>query len=451
MKTLLLTAFLFAGLQTMAQNDADRDASFNISGVDGYNPGPSSGAGYSKVTALPGGKVLATGAFYGASSPTYNRLFRLNADGSFDGTFNSGSGASGSIAAVRLLSDGKILLGGGFPDYDGTSVNGIVRIHPDGTRDNSFNTGTGFSSILPPPWVFDFAEQADGKIIVVGAFTSFNGTSIAGVLRLNTDGSLDTGFDPGSGPSNIVQTVALQSDGKILVGGTFGSFNGNSTGRIARLLTDGTVDTTFNTATSGDILRLVVQADGKILAGGNSFYRLMPDGSIDAGFNRDVSADYIKGIALQADGKAVVSGFFETYNGINREHIVRLNTDGSVDLNFDSELGFDTNPTHLDIQADGKIIVFGGYKYKGTEAMITRIMGSAVTSLSSDAIQEIETQVYPNPTSEGFMLTVTKPGFASARYVLINAMGQISESKTLNSHQTYINTGLMDICGGENL
>ncbi|MDO8898171.1 MAG: delta-60 repeat domain-containing protein, partial [Bacteroidales bacterium] len=206
MKTAILslsTAMLFTSA-VFGQNSADRDTSFNVSGLG--TTVFATGGQFSKVTALDGGKVLVTGSFYSAATtaPTYARILRLNNDGSFDNTFNLGGvGASGIIAATAVQADGKIIIGGNFPAYNGTTFGGIARINADGSIDNTFNPGTGFSSIIGQA-VRNIAIQPDGKLIIGGGFTSFNGTAIAGVCRLNADGSLDNTFSPGSGPNNIV-------------------------------------------------------------------------------------------------------------------------------------------------------------------------------------------------------------------------------------------------------
>ena len=124
--------------------------------------------------------------------------------------------------------------------------------------------------------VLALAEQADGKILVGGFFTMLGGggtgtTARSSIGRLNADGTLDTSFDPGAG--SIVHTLAVQADGKILVGGVFTTLGGGGTGtttrnRIGRLNADGTLDTSFDPGASSAVDALAVQADGKILAGG---------------------------------------------------------------------------------------------------------------------------------------------------------------------------------------
>jgi uncharacterized delta-60 repeat protein len=439
-KQLIIAGILLGSFAIMAQNSADRDNSFNVTGLG--TPVFPTGGQYSKVTPVEGGKVLVTGAFYSAATttPAYSRILRLNSDGSFDNTFNVGGlGATGIISATAVQSDGKIIIGGGFPAYNGTSVNGIARINPDGSLDNTFNPGTGFSSILPPPWVRSIAIQEDGKIVVGGGFTSFNGTAIAGVCRLNADGSLDNSFSPGSGPNNIVEAVAIQTDGKIIAGGLFSSFDGVSNGRLVRLEANGSLDGTFNTATSGNILRVVVQPDGKILSSGANFYRLETNGSLDAGFIPMTAGNSYNGLALQSDGRIILSGFFTSYFSTPRERIVRLNTNGTVDMTFDSEVGFSANPNHLAIQPDGKILVFGGFEYKGVESVVTRIMGTPVPFLGIDnPANQLDVNVFPNPASININVTLDESYMnQGVNLAVLNTAGQVVKQVLLDySHTT---------------
>lgn len=133
------------------------------------------------------------------------------------------------------------MIGGGFTAFNGASRNYIARLNADGSLDTSFNPGTGRNR-----WVDTTAIQADGKILIGGDFTSYNGTSINRIARLNEDGSLDTSFNPGTGAGNWVFTTALQPDGKILIGGFFTSYNSISRSGIARLNADGSLETSFN-------------------------------------------------------------------------------------------------------------------------------------------------------------------------------------------------------------
>ena len=170
-----------------------------------------------------------------------------------------------------------------------------------GEQDPAFPTWrTGFDSK-----VYAVAVQPDGKTLVGGSFARLHGwTGSPGLVRLNADGSLDTTFNAACTSScgfvGVVSALAVQSNGKIIVGGGFTTYNGSAVNRIARLNTDGSLDTTFNAAST-------------------------------VGFNSSVNA-----VALQADGKIIAGGGFTTYRNSAANYIVRLNADGSLDTTFNS-------------------------------------------------------------------------------------------------------------------
>ncbi len=157
------------------------------------------------------------------------------------------------------------------------------------------------------------------------------GTARNRIARLNADGTLDTGFDPNA--NGDVYSVAVQADGKILLGGDFTTVGGTARNYIARLNADGTLDTGFNPNANSVVYSVAVQADGKILLGGdfttvggtarNYIARLNADGTLDPGFNPNAN-DYVYSVAVQADGKILLGGGFTTVGGTARNHIARL-------------------------------------------------------------------------------------------------------------------------------
>src|SRR6478672_6700096 len=199
--------------------------------------------------------------------------------GHIDTTFNPtdhgyGGEASATIYAVCLQPDGKILIGGDFTVYNGVTRIRLARLNVDGSTDYSFNIGTGVSGI-----VHTIVCQSDGKILIGGNFSYYNGTSRRSIARINSDGSLDTSFNPGSGFDSggnlgTVYAIAIQNDGKIIVGGEFIDFNGIALRRMARLNTDGSFDPTFNsggvgpgpagTQNNGSVQNITIFPDGKM-------------------------------------------------------------------------------------------------------------------------------------------------------------------------------------------
>lgn len=192
------------------------------------------------IAVQPDGKLVIGGDFTSYNGTPRNYLARLNADGSLDLSFNIGTGANGIIYSVYLQPDGKIVAGGDFFTFNGTSRGRIVRVNTDGSLDAAFNPGTGTNGS-----VLTCTPQQDGKLVISGSFTSFNGTSRNNIARLNVDGSMDTGFNPGSGANDWIRTHLIQLDGKIFICGDFSSYNGVGRVRIARINTDGTNDASF--------------------------------------------------------------------------------------------------------------------------------------------------------------------------------------------------------------
>jgi uncharacterized delta-60 repeat protein len=210
---------------------------------------------------LPDGRLLAGG--------NLARPIRLRTDGSPDASWNPGAAVTGIVRSAVIQADGKILLGGDFTTVGGQPRRGIARLNADGTPDATFNPGTGVNQN-----VRSVAVQADRKILIVGEFTTVNGQARNNFARLNSDGTLESTatFNPGIGANGDVRCVAVQADGKILIAGDFTSVNGQPRSRIARLNPDGTLESTatFNaTGTNGDIRCIALQADGKILIGGD--------------------------------------------------------------------------------------------------------------------------------------------------------------------------------------
>ena len=195
----------------------------------------------------PDGKIVVGGNFTSYNGNDQNYITRLNSDGSRDTSFTVGTGFDSGVNAFAIQPDGKIVVGGYFTSYNGTSQNYITRLNSDGTRDTSFTIGTGFNS-----GVDAFAIQSDGKILVGGFFTSYNGTSQNRITRLNSDGTRDTSFTVGTGFDSGVNAFVIQPDGKIVVGGRFTSYNGTAQNRITRLNSDGSRDTSFTIGTGFD-------------------------------------------------------------------------------------------------------------------------------------------------------------------------------------------------------
>ena len=328
------------------------------------------------------GKIILGGYFTTWDGVTVNNIVRLNSNGTRDTAFTANTGTGGTGSAVQtsaVQSDGKIILGGFFTVWNGTTVNRIVRLNSDGTRDTAFssNTGTGANS-----GVNGIAIQSDGKIILGGGFSTWNGATVRSVVRLNSDGTRDTAFSTNinTGANSVVNTVAIQSDGKIIVGGAFTTWNGTTVNRIVRLNSDGTRDTTFTTNTgtgaNQNVNTIFIQSDGKSLIGGGFsswngtfvpyIVRLNSDGTRDTTFTTNMGSgpsSSVNYIAIQSNSKIIVGGGFTLWNGATVGRIVCLNSDGTRDTTFTTNTGTGAsgNVFAIAIQSDNNIIVGGTF------------------------------------------------------------------------------------------
>jgi len=299
--------------------DGKPDNTFNI------GTGPNSNV--SSIVIQPDDKILLGGLFMTFHDQSAWRILRLNSDGSTDQSFVSPPSDFGSIYSMALQKDGKIIVSGLFPwQYKGATVSNIFRLNADGSLDQSFNVGQGPNSVVNISLI-----QPDGKIVAFGYFSLWDGNPASRVVRLNTDGSLDTSFTPGSGFDNSILTAALTPDNKIYAGGYFGSFNGVPVPYLTRLDPNGTQDATFNPILPGTlnpVSSLVVRNDGKVMVGKSKypfagdyptyFFQVNPDGSPDPDFlfqGPNQGVDYIlNGI----DESIIVSGGFNSVNGVPR-------------------------------------------------------------------------------------------------------------------------------------
>lgn len=317
--------------------DGSRDTSFTILGTgfsyDAY-----------QVAVQSDGKILVAGGFNSFNGTFVGSITRLLANGGRDPSFNqTGTGIDDEIHELLLQPDGKILVAGQVWGYNGTSRNGIARLNTDGSLD----TGFVCAGSQLDDYVEALALQTDGKIVIGGDFTDYNGTTRTRIARLNAGGSLDTGFiSTGVGFSARVDALQVQTDGKILVGGSFSSFNGTTTNGIARLNADGSLDPSFVVGTgfgSGAVESLSLQTNGQILVGGGfqsyngtsraKIARLNSDGSLDSTFLQSAVGfdSAVRTIKQGENGKIFVGGWFTSFGASSAMYLARLTYIGGID------------------------------------------------------------------------------------------------------------------------
>jgi uncharacterized delta-60 repeat protein len=233
-------------------------------------------------------------------------------------TVTTKNGFGAIINAITIDANGKIYCGGGFLQYKGVDAVRIIRLNDDGSKDTGFDNSTGFNGVVRA-----IVIDSNGKIYCGGDFTQYKGVAANRIIRLNADGSKDTGFDNSTGFNNIVNEITIDSNGKIYVGGNFISYKGVTENRIIRLNADGSKDTAFDNST---------------------------------GFGGVVNS-----IFEDSNGKIYVGGAFTTYKGVTENRIIRLNADGSKDTGFDNSTGFNNTVNEITIDSNGKIYVGGNF------------------------------------------------------------------------------------------
>ena len=224
--------------------------------------------------------------------------------------------------------------------------------------------------------VTDMVLQGDGKVLVSGSFTRYNNVAANGIVRLNTDGSVDNTFSVGTGPANgLIIQLEVQSNGKILASGHFDSFNGTAAKRLVRLNTDGSVDDSFNATaaldnqtTGSSVLPLALQPDGKILqivrviASGESYsdlIRLNTDGSKDGSFTTARFTGIAYDVKYLPSNKIIVGGSMSACNGTTIKNVAALSAIGALDNTFGT--GANSTVHHLGLQSTGKVILVGDF------------------------------------------------------------------------------------------
>jgi len=298
--------------------------------------------------------------------------------GSKDTSFNIGTGFNNTVYSVKMDSSEKIYVGGFFGSYSGSSQNGLIRLNSDGTKDTSFNIGTGFTG---GSIVYSISQESGGKIYAGGVFTAYSGSSQEGLVKINTDGTKDTSFNIGTGFSaGEIYATEIDSNGKLLVGGLFLNYSGSSQNSLIRLNSDGTKDTSFNVGAGCDLgVKLItIDSSEKIYVGGffssysgssqNGLVRLNTDGTKDTSFNVGTGFNSgVESLIIDASGSLIVGGSFTSYSGSGQNGLVKLNTNGTKDTTFDIGTGFDAGVQSLVTQSDGKIVAGGSFTtYKGS-------------------------------------------------------------------------------------
>jgi uncharacterized delta-60 repeat protein len=287
------------------------------------------------------GKIMIGGAFTTVSGVSRNNIARMNANGTLDTTFVVGTGFGGpaiTIQSINKNSSGDYFVGGQFTSYSGVARNNIIKLKSNGSVDNTFSVGAGTSSLVQSILV-----QPDDKVIVTGWFVSYSSTTANRIVRLNTNGTIDNTFNSGTGFNNDVWHSITQPDGKIVCVGSFSSYNGTPVSRMVRLNSGGTIDTSFTSLGFNDLITdVAIDVDGNYIVAGrfttyngitqNRIVKLNPDGTLFAGWNSGSGLSPIgqRALATFPDKKIMVGGAFnQIYNGYIASELFLLNEYGT--------------------------------------------------------------------------------------------------------------------------
>jgi uncharacterized delta-60 repeat protein len=370
-----------------------------------FDPGVGADGPVYDLIPLRDGRILALGTFTHIGGLERPFMARLKSNGKTDRQFTAGRNKGGFDAPLNQVlpvHGGRLLVAGQFTTIGGRNQQYLARLEEDGELDRSFRPAINGS-------VSRAAVQPDRKIVIVGSFTEVDGVPRNNIARLDAQGRLDRSFDPGGGPDIAPAAVALQPDGRILVGGRFTRFAGIPRRCVARLLPRGAVDPDYDLQISAPfsnpiVTKFIVREDGSHFLVGQSFYQvagenldgsivlLTRDGAVDPSFRSHLFANFPPTAAdVMPDGRLVLSGAFQWTPypepdptiGYESYGLWRLNPDGSLDLSLDPRNfpRFFADPVKVldvSVDADGDILLAGDFaKVSGVpRAGMARIIGN---------------------------------------------------------------------------
>jgi uncharacterized delta-60 repeat protein len=412
------------------------------------------------ILVQPDNKILVSGYFTTVDSNDRKYVARLNPDGSLDTSFNPGGSADVGSVHIALQPDGKIIIAGNFTTYAGIGRIRVARLNSDGSLDTTFNPGQGANGPINKVIL-----QPDGKIIIVGYFTTYAGISRPRLARLNSDGTLDTSFNPGDGANNIIWDAILQPDGKLVIGGRFDRYNTVSRYRLARVNSDGSLDTNFSEGANDDIRSLALQPDGKIILGGdftsysntnvNRITRINSDGTRDTSFKPQSGANIgVRPILVLPDGKIIIGGDFTQYDEKDTPYFARLNSDGTLDTTFSITSGSNAFVGALQLYNTNQVLVggrFTAFNGQTFNRLLQLVEGATVSWGAGDTSPKTVSLVITNDEliepDEQLVLRIAKTGVGATTGTPVSTTVTILDDESLslsavlgNNQSTAVNT-----------
>jgi uncharacterized delta-60 repeat protein len=398
-----------------------------LSGVTEYDPE------IYAVAVQSDGKILVGGFFTSFNGVPHYNLVRLNPDSTIDSSFDPNLGTAGSVRAMLVQPDGKIVIAGNILAVNGIVCGRIARLNVDGTLDPFFDTGTGADSSI-----YALAQDSSGNIYAGGAFSTFDGGTQLGIVKIGPSGGVDPAFNPGGGGANstVFAITSPDTSGGIVIAGQFSKYNGATARAIARIdATTGARDPAFNSANTyyGLVKAVLATPDGKYYFAGSGLVRLNSNGSRDTTFTPPSTGGYIRNALALQNGKLFVAG----HAGPALSALARLTSTGGLDSSFDPGTGVEVSPSTafwanspelktLAIQADGKLLLGGIFnKYNGsTRIGLARLTSADAPTPTPGLVGNVSTRLPvgtgDNALIEGFI--VQGPA-GSTKKILVRAIG----------------------------
>ena len=339
---------------------------------------------------IDGSSSVLVGSFTSYNGYPSPGIVKLSANGSVDTSFNVGTGIPYGANSIVKDVNGNYLVAGTFSTYNGVTTGSLIRILPNGALDTNFNLGgVGASGNI-----YSLLIAPNGKIYFAGTVNSYNGIPVSGIVSLNSDGSLNTTFTGNQlqyisgvniGP---VLKILMDPQGRIIL------FSNSNTRKILRYLSNGQLDTSFDSGAgpAGLISSIAYDSYGKLLVGGSFTTYTGPDGTVynvknmvRLNSNGGVDVLYTKGliggfnasvidIKVQSNGQVLVGGNFTSFNNGSVAYLIRLNADGTIDPNFNNN-GFN-GPIYSISELSSGYLVGGGfssYNFNGTTTTANKI------------------------------------------------------------------------------
>lgn len=409
MKKFLLTlclvfvfGFSVVGTTALAFSDGTPDLEF----VNNLGSGFSNVASVNKIVVLSDNKMLIGGWFQSFNGTNINALIKLNQEGFPETSFNNNIGTKfnqyANIKDIAVQSDGKIIVVGTFSGFNGnTSRKYLMRLNSDGTEDAAFNNNLGNSFNGP---LYAVAIASNGDILVGGNFSEFNNQPRNNIVKLKSTGLEDVSFynNLGVAFNNRINEITIDQNNNIYIGGNFSSFNFKTRNHLVKLSLNGQEDINFATNFDsvlykdnlGIIYSIVNLPQSVLIAGAglrtsqelrNFIFKLNLDGTKDTSFAQQPLFGFNAGIldlAVQGDGKIIAGGFFNSSQGYSTPNrLIRLTASGYLDSTFNFNIGSGANSNSvntLGIQTTGKVLVGGGFSSfdtTGSKALIRLTTG----------------------------------------------------------------------------